>query len=192
MIFSALLCIPTSTDFASTRSMSSITPASPPSLYHIRLSQSPLSTLSFDFDFGQWPRDGPLVGHCSVCSFSAMTTSWGPAGVCGVDFWSIHARSMKGQHCQHPRDPFVCGCVWWGGLVIFMRQHVCWLMTGGLCEGPSLQKAVCSAASTFVFYSSSVQLPQMMSRCNCDVFIHANGTAPRTTVSAGGLAYAFC
>lgn len=52
-------------------------------------------------------------------------------------------------------------CVWMylmGGLVIFMRRHVCWLTTGGLCEALSLGKAVCCSASTSVSYSIWVQL----------------------------------
>lgn len=108
--------------------------------------------------------------------------------------WTFEASVLarwKANIVSIPEIPLCVDVFDGGGLVIFMRQHVCWLTMGGLCEDPSLQKAVCSAASTFVFYSSSVQLPQMMSRCNCDVFIHANGTAPWTAVSAGGLAYAF-
>lgn len=38
--------------------------------------------------------------------------AWGPVGVCvGWTFARSHARSMKGQHCQHPKDLFVCGRV---------------------------------------------------------------------------------
>ncbi len=41
---------------------------------------------------------------------------WQRVGVGWMDFWSAHAHSVKGQHCQHPKDPFVCGYVWWGAL----------------------------------------------------------------------------
>lgn len=76
-----------------------------------------------------------------------------------------------------PKIP-LCVDLFDGGLVIFIRQHVCWLPTGRLCEGLSLQKTVCSTASTSVSYIISVQLHQMMSRYNSDVFIQYSGMAP--------------
>ena len=83
-------------------------------LHHIRLSQSPLSTFRFDFDFGQWPRDGPLVGHCSVCSFSTMTTSWGPAGGVGWTFEASMLTRWKANIVSIPEIP-LCVDVFDGG-----------------------------------------------------------------------------
>lgn len=143
----------------------------------MHFNQSSWSTFLLDFDSGQWPYDGPLVGHCWVCIFSAMVTSWGPVGVCVG--WTVEAPmavQWKANIVSVPKIP-LCVDVFDGGLVIFMRRHVCWLPTGGLCEGLSLQKTVCASASTSVSYSISAQLSQMMSCCNCDVL------APWTAMS---------
>lgn len=81
---------------------------------------------------GQLPYDGILVGHCLVYIFSVMATGWGSGcseGVCSVDCWSNHAWSMKGQHCQYPKDPFVRGCVWWGPC--HLHETVCLLIHDG-------------------------------------------------------------
>lgn len=127
-------------------------------LYHIHYNQGPRSTFLFDFDSGQWPCDGPLVGHCSVYVFSVMATSWGPVGVCvGCTFEAPMSVQWKANIVGIPKIP-LCVDVFDGGLVIFMRWHVCWLTTGGLCEALSLGKAVCCSASTSVSYSIRVQL----------------------------------
>lgn len=66
---------------------------------------------------GQWPCDGPLVGIARLVFLTPWqrVEAWGPVGVCvGWTFARSHAHSMKGQHCQHPKDLFVCGHVWWG------------------------------------------------------------------------------
>ena len=41
-----------------------------------------------------------------------LVGAWGPVGMCiGWTFARSHACSMKGQHCQCPKDLFVCGHV---------------------------------------------------------------------------------
>ncbi len=145
----------------------------------MHFNQNTLSTfLFFIFPSGQQPYDGPLVLHCLVCIFSLMATSWGPVG---VSVWWTFETPMSVQWQANivsiPKIP-LCVDLFDGGLVIFIRQHVCWLPTGGLCEGLSLQKTVCSTASTSVSYIISVQLHQMMSRYNSDVFIQSSGMAP--------------
>lgn len=58
---------------------------------------------------------------------------WSSGAVQWVNFWKAHARSMKGQHCEHPKDPLCAKTCLMGGLVIFIRQHV-WLTMGGFCK----------------------------------------------------------
>lgn len=49
----------------------------PSSVFYKNCNHSSLSTFLFYIDSGQCPYDGPFLGHCLVCIFGAMATSWG-------------------------------------------------------------------------------------------------------------------
>lgn len=92
-----------------------------------------------------------------------------------AELWSDHGRSMKGQHCQRPKDPFVCGCVWWVGALSFTWDGMFVIHDGrpfwGACH---YKHGFAAVPALLMSYSSSVLPVRMMNPHNCDVSSHAN------------------
>lgn len=94
--------------------------------------------------------------HCWVYIFCTMATLWASRsgrGVCCADIWSYCGFLMKGQHCEHPKDPIVSGgpC--------HLHETACLLTPDG--RPLLLQTAFCSSARAIVHtghYSSNDEL----------------------------------